>query len=750
MRTLRGLVTNLGLALAAPALALVLLNWLLAVAGYGTPTAFFLTGEPPYRELRFANPDYALQFVPRSLSRGPQPIALAPKREDTVRVFVLGESAAAGDPEPAFGFARALDVLLREYTIGKRVEVINTAVTAMNSHVIRRIAAECAAQRPDVFVVYMGNNEVIGPYGPRTLPERVYARAWLMGALMAARRSRLGQLVRSWTEETGPGRQWTGMEAFLDSQLRANDRRLQRMYGYFEASLRAVISSAQKAGARVVLSTVPINLRSCAPFASMHKKALSPEDLPGWERHFADGRAAQRDGDCRAALGAYALAAALDDRHADLAFAMGQCAAAVSQREQAALQWARARDLDSLRFRADSSINAIVRRIASETATARVTLLDLEQAVAAAAAGGTPGDDLFVDHVHLNLRGNVVAALTTFAALRDRLEGVRFLPLPGDVIELETLVRRRLVYDARSELEIASLMYRRKTRPPFIGQLDHDAETAALRSRLVALRAAARGVSWPDREAALRSAIERRPDDTMLVARLSEHYASGGQSERALAMLEDGLRRAPYDGALRAARVDALARAGRPGEAVALLTTTAGLPAMDRQQALAWVGSKLIEQGRRDLAAPLFQEVLAADADDVQALLNLGALAVQGGDAEMAVRYLTHALELDPDSSQVMVNLAGARAMQGQGAEAVRLYRAGVEADPNNHLAHVGLGVQQFRDGDLREGIAHLERAVELEPEYVAGYRMIAAAYERLNEPARATEYQRLANAFQN
>ena len=122
-------MTNLSLALAAPALTLVLLNTLLGVAGYGTPTAFFLPGVPPHQGLRFANPDYALQFVPRWLSRGPQPIALAPKRDDTVRVFVLGESAAAGDPEPAFGFSRALDVLLREYTTGKRVEVINTAVT---------------------------------------------------------------------------------------------------------------------------------------------------------------------------------------------------------------------------------------------------------------------------------------------------------------------------------------------------------------------------------------------------------------------------------------------------------------------------------------------------------------------------------------------------------------------------------------------------------------------------------------------
>jgi tetratricopeptide (TPR) repeat protein len=750
VRRIRALATNVALALAAPALTLVLLNTLLGAVGYGIPTAFFLRGGAPHQELRFANPDYALQFLPRWLSRGPQPIALAPKREDTVRVFVLGESAAAGDPEPAFGFSRALDVLLREYTTGKRVEVINTAITAMNSHVIRRIAAEVAEQSPDAFVVYMGNNEVVGPYGPRAVPEWIYGRGRALRALMAVRRTRLGQLVRSWTgEDAEPGRQWSGMEAFLDSQLRENDRRLQRMYGYFESNLRSVIRSARSAGAGVFLATVPINLRSCAPFASMHRRSFSADDGPAWTGGLEDGRAAQHAGDCRAALVAYERAAAIDDRYADLVFAMGQCAAAVGDQRQAAIRWGRARDLDSLRFRADGNLNAIVRQVATEMAAARVVLVDMEQAVVGASTRGVPGDDLFVDHVHLNLRGNVVAALTTFAALRDRLDGVRFLPLPGDVIELETLIRRRLVYDARSELDIASLMYRRKTRPPFVGQLDHDAEMATLRKQLIGLRAAARGVSWEDRESALRRALERRPDDGMLVARLSAHYAAGGQVERSLALLDERLKQAPYDGFLRGARLDALARAGRPAEAVALLTTPAGPPTMDRRQALAWVGSTLIAQGRRDLAAPVLQELLAADPTNVQALLNLGALAVQAGDADTATRHLTRALELNPDSSEAMVNLAGAHAMQGRRAEALRLYTEAVEADPNNYLAHAGLGMQQLRDGQLQEGITHLIRAVELEPEYVDGYRTIAAAYERLHESARAAEYLRLASAFQ-
>ena len=750
-RRIRDTLTNLGLAVVGPALVLLLLNGILAVAGYGTPTAFFVPAEPPHQRVRIANPDFALQFVPRSLSRGAQPIALAPKRADTLRVFVLGESAAAGDPEPPFGFARALDVLLREYTTGRRIEIVNTAMTAMNSHVIRRIAAESAGQQPDVFVIYMGNNEVVGPYGPRALPAAIYDHASLLRALMAARRSRLGQLFLSWTgQAVGPGREWRGMEAFLDSQVPADDARLRRMYGYFEANLRAVIESAHAAGASVLLATVPINLRSCAPFASAHRADLSPDALERWRRHFEEGRAAQGRGDCVTAQRAYTEAATIDDRHADLAFVTGQCMAAGGDREQAGRLWSRARDLDSLRFRADSRINQIVRDVAADGSGRDIVLVDLERAIAGAADGGTPGDDLFVDHVHLNLRANVIAARATFEALRTRLAGIQFASPPDEERALEALVRRRLVYDARAESQIASLMYRRKTRPPFVGQLDHEAEMASLRSQLVALRGAARGVSWADREQALRAALEVRPEDGTLVQRLSEHYGQGGQSDRALALVEGRLRQAPYDGDLRTAWVDALTRAGRPSDAVTFLTTAAGTRPMDRREALLLVGSKLIEQGRGDLAGPLFLEVVAKDPNNAQALVNLGGLAMQRGDVETAIHRLTHALEVEPDSVGAMVTLASAYVTQGRNDEGLRLYRAAVEADPQSQLAHVGLAMLRFREGALREGIEDCTRAVALNPEYVDGYRMMASAYERLGDARLAAEQQRLAEAFQN
>jgi Flp pilus assembly protein TadD len=164
--------------------------------------------------------------------------------------------------------------------------------------------------------------------------------------------------------------------------------------------------------------------------------------------------------------------------------------------------------------------------------------------------------------------------------------------------------------------------------------------------------------------------------------------------------------------------------------------------------ALVQVGSKLIQFGRGDLAGPVFQQVVAADPDDVQALMNLGALAVQAGDAATAVRHLTRALELEPDSAQSMVTLASACVMQGRIDDGLRWYREATEADPHNHLAWYGMGLLRFNAGALRESVQDLTRVTELNPEYVEGHRLLAAAYERLGETQRAAEERRLAEAF--
>src|SRR5215831_18356358 len=84
------------------------------------------------------------------------------KAPGTYRIFVLGESAAMGDPDSAYGFSRYLEVMLRNRYPVMKFEVVNTGSVAINSHVVLCIAEGLADQKTDLFIVYSGNNEVVG------------------------------------------------------------------------------------------------------------------------------------------------------------------------------------------------------------------------------------------------------------------------------------------------------------------------------------------------------------------------------------------------------------------------------------------------------------------------------------------------------------------------------------------------------------------------------------------------------------
>src|ERR1039457_2941559 len=90
-------------------------------------------------------------FFPPGMIKTPQAYAIpAEKPQGTFRIFVLGESAAMGDPDPAYAFSRYLEVMLRERYPSMKFEVVNTGSVAINSHVLLPIAEGLSKQRPDV------------------------------------------------------------------------------------------------------------------------------------------------------------------------------------------------------------------------------------------------------------------------------------------------------------------------------------------------------------------------------------------------------------------------------------------------------------------------------------------------------------------------------------------------------------------------------------------------------------------------
>jgi len=135
-------------------------------------------------------------FFPPGMIKTPQAYAIpAEKPARTYRIFVLGESAAMGDPDPAYAFSRYLEVMLRKRYPSTNFEVVNTGSVAVNSHVLLPLTRGLAKQRPDLFIIYSGNNEVVGPYGPGTALTSSGMSLPVIRTSIFFRSTRVGQLL---------------------------------------------------------------------------------------------------------------------------------------------------------------------------------------------------------------------------------------------------------------------------------------------------------------------------------------------------------------------------------------------------------------------------------------------------------------------------------------------------------------------------------------------------------------------------
>ena len=742
---------RLSVALASPILFLLALEFALWLVGYGQQGRFFLPWRVAKQTVHLTNARYCEHFVAKELSRAPEAEVLAPKDTSTVRIFVLGGSAAYGDPDVAFGFCRQLEILLNAHASHRSFEVINAAVTAMNSHVARRIARDCASHDPDVLLVYMGNNEVVGPYGPPTLPEGLYAsRAFIDLCIAAKKDTRLGQWIdrtgQAMRARRGPAKKWMGMEAFLDSHIACDDPKLQSCYGHFRENLRDIIRTAQACRARTILCTVPTNIRSCAPFGSRHVDELTGDRLDEWDRCFREGRRREAAGDFQGALGAYEQASAIDDGHADLVFCQATCLHALGRMAEAGPLFVRARDLDTLRFRADSAIEKVIRDVAATDASRGVSLCDLTAALEEHSQGRLLGDDVLLDHVHLNFQGNFLVALAAMRAIREALPQAGLTEPERTPAELLTLCRDRLLFTNREMYDLAMVMYRRKTLAPFAGQITHESELRRLREGLFALRRMVRDDAVAE-EVFLR-AVEQAPLDSYLSARYGQFLLDRGRIGEAIRRYEQVLESRPYDMTVRLALARAYARGGMQDQAIAVLLSRETPYRYDRKEALLMLGTYYAQNGRIADAATVYEELHKMEPRNVDVLINLAAAASHRQDYTAMKRHLDSVLAIDPASVQGRINMGNYCAKQNQPAEAQKWFAEAVETDPQNYLTHIGLGIQSIRLGQLDKGIEHVTRAVVLKPDFVEGYQILAAAYVEAGDTEQAKRYVILRDLF--
>ncbi len=472
-------------ALLAPIVFLLLLEIALSVAGFGRPATFFVGGG---KEGTLTTNFWYIWFYRPTRTTSPHPSLIqAAKPRDTIRLFVLGESAAMGTPDPAYSFGRILELMLQQRFPDHRVEVVNAAMRGIDSHVVAGIARQCARQQPDLFVVYMGNNEVIGQYGPTTFLSH---HPGLIGALHRVKETRVAQGLRIAMQGIAADQSDEAaetMESFRQSTVALDDPTREMTYRNYRRNLRRICDSAVASGAGVVLATVAVNLKDCPPLASLHRSDLTSEQLLAWETIYQRAVACEDAERYADAIAAYQQAATLDEHYADLHFRLARCHLALGDRQSAKTHFSLARDWDALQFRTDSRLNDIVRATASEYADRKVRLVDADRDLAAGplCPDGVAGASLFNDHVHCTFEGDYQLARLLLPAVTESLRQDRDLAAAetADVPSLDDCAKR-LAFTAWDRVNTVAGIAKMLACPPFLDQLDHASRQAALEQRI--------------------------------------------------------------------------------------------------------------------------------------------------------------------------------------------------------------------------------------------------------------------------
>src|SRR5262249_39950400 len=189
----------------------------------------------------------------------------------------------------------------------------------------------CAECQPDLMIIHLGNNEVVGPFGAAGVLGPFSPSLGMIRTSLRVKATRTGQLLDRCVQGLARGSEpqsWTGMGMFVGSPGPTDDPRLNRVYSHFRTNLTDICRLGAAGGFPVIVCTIPVNLKDSAPFGSAHAAALSDERTASWENRYKAGVALEADKKCAAAIREYQEAEQIDAGYAEVAFRLGRCCAA--------------------------------------------------------------------------------------------------------------------------------------------------------------------------------------------------------------------------------------------------------------------------------------------------------------------------------------------------------------------------------------------------------------------------------------
>jgi tetratricopeptide (TPR) repeat protein len=292
------------------------------------------------------------------------------KANDTFRIVLQGGSTAAGFPFGRFGSpADMLKTRFKRQYPSKHIEVINTAMSAVNSYTLLDFVDEILAIKPDLVMIYAGHNEYLGLMGVgSSMSTTTSGTATLI--YLKLRQLKIYQLLQSIyaslfltaPEISSADANRTLMATIASGQRIPYDSELYHAgIDQLTTNLELIINEYQEHAIPVVIGTLASNEGDQAPFASE----------PG-------------------------------EAGADAAFKRGKMFRTQNNIGLARKAFNNARERDLLRFRAPMAFNQVIRELSKRPG---VYLADSEKEIRKEANDYIIDHKHMYEHLHPNARG---------------------------------------------------------------------------------------------------------------------------------------------------------------------------------------------------------------------------------------------------------------------------------------------------------------------------------------------------------
>jgi len=614
-----------------PVLFFLLLEGALRLAGYGDAYPLF-TPVPEFEDYLHQNSEVARRYfaaqasIPTSLSD----VFKAEKDSTTFRIFVQGGSSAAGYPYYYGGsFSRMLEQRLQQTFPDRTIEIVNTALAAVNSYTLLDFSEEILAQQPDAVLIYAGHNEYYGALGVGSAESlgryrgfvNLYLRLRTLRTLQALR-AVLAKAAATFSGRTkGAPPATTLMERMVAEQTIPYGSPLyEQGLAQFRGNLRDLLTRYQAHHIPVLIATVASNERAHRPFSS----GLSPSTDPEvWKAQYREalGPAASPDD----ALPRLNALVARDTLSADAYFARARLLDSAARFGDARRDYLAAKDRDELRFRAPEAVNTIIRE---EAERAGAFVVDAHRALAQATPDGIIGSDLMLEHLHPNGEGYFLIADAFYAALR-RQNRIG----PWKTYVPKTEARAEMLMTAVDSLygayRVRQLMGSWPFQPP--GVVDRSMDTVRATNPIdqLALNLYHRRINWYEATDGLR-----------------RHYEAQGNLHHALRATLAMIQQYPFLPAPYAQAADILLRQRRYDDALAYFEAANDREESARVQFM--IGFLRFNRGDRTQGITHLERALVLAPDDEQTLYRLAAAYALTGDAPKARSLLERLLNRYP------------------------------------------------------------------------------------------------------